>query len=1129
MSHRFSTLVLTMIFAISPGLLLADISECSTPFPPMPMSEDPASPSVDVITIGLDEAVVDVDVFLDLSHDYLDDVIAELTSPLGTTVRLHNQGGGSNDFLILTMDDQGIANGSVPYDSGCNVQPSGPGTLADLTGPSSLGDWSLNCFDSYPGGSSGELNSWCLFTYDQQVSASVLPVTSLLCTDIGSTATASVSWQNVGVYDEIQINIDGNLVAVLPGTDTSFTTPAVNFGDTIEICVVPVSNNQAPCVGTCCQVTLQSVAADVERCSVPGSVVSNTLPPTTDTITFTEDVGVNDVQVQVDVTHPFVGDIVIEVEHNGITVRLHDEDGGAATTVEASYWDLGDPIGTTAVNCGCLLQPAGPGTLSDYIGQSSLGPWTLSVTDIWPGAANFGTFESWCVRVYETGTVTGLSCASVSGGSTAELAWQNPQPYDSINIYAAGILEATLPGSATSYTSDPQAVPSSVDYCVEPVIASAPLPANCCTVEYFVEPVADLQAISVAGTGEIEATWTNPFLYDELRMYIDGSIADTIPGGSTSWISAPNAVPGTAQLCIEAVQNGAPSALECRNVPLLELVDAEVCRTPGSPVNQQSSPVVDIMIVPANMIIGDLEVLLDVSHTFVGDLIVELASSTGTVVRLHSEEGGSDEDLNVVYNSNGIANAIPYNCGCQMLPSGPGSLDDYQNSTSLGAWLLRLEDTYPGNVGFLNRWCLRFQAGCQLLPPSTVDATSDGDNVELSWTNAGTYDDIEILRDSVPIANLSGTATDYVDVSATPGEHQYQITVSSAAAGCSNTSLPVSAGVGITDVIFAGDEGGDIDSPAAVALALQDLGRVPMVIDQLTAQELEKTGPPQTLWACLGTYPARHELTASEGQFLAEANSGDTGLDGTIERSPVAVFIESSDNWAYDSPTIFEDYDGVENFSFGNLEDGDDSLLFLTGTDSGFGLDLIGLDAGYSQDSGGNDYTDRIVPCDINPDLGGNQCGTIWTGEDNGQIYGVAIHYQSTIAPVISQTWEFGGYEGDQIALMQLYIGALEYQGGPPPTGDLFLRGDGNNDGGVNIADAVFLLNGLFLPGSPQSSCLDTQDSNDDGGVNIADAVFLLNSLFVPGSPELPAPGTAECGIDPTDDSLDCASFTSCP
>ena len=51
--------------------------------------------------------------------------------------------------------------------------------------------------------------------------------------------------------------------------------------------------------------------------------------------------------------------------------------------------------------------------------------------------------------------------------------------------------------------------------------------------------------------------------------------------------------------------------------------------------------------------------------------------------------------------------------------------------------------------------------------------------------------------------------------------------------------------------------------------------------------------------------------------------------------------------------------------------------------------------------------------------------------------------------------------------------------------------------------------------------------TNDDGLVDISDAIYLLTSLFSMGpDPEPPFPG---CGGDPTGDGLDCASFPLCP
>jgi hypothetical protein len=81
-----------------------------------------------------------------------------------------------------------------------------------------------------------------------------------------------------------------------------------------------------------------------------------------------------------------------------------------------------------------------------------------------------------------------------------------------------------------------------------------------------------------------------------------------------------------------------------------------------------------------------------------------------------------------------------------------------------------------------------------------------------------------------------------------------------------------------------------------------------------------------------------------------------------------------------------------------------------------------------------------------------------------------------------------------------------------------FLRGDGNGDLTVDVADAVFILAYLFSSGP--GDCLDAMDVNDDGSNNIADAISALNFLFAGGAappPPYPTPGS-----DPTADSLDC-------
>ncbi|MGE4618402.1 MAG: hypothetical protein AAEJ04_01180 [Planctomycetota bacterium] len=106
---------------------------------------------------------------------------------------------------------------------------------------------------------------------------------------------------------------------------------------------------------------------------------------------------------------------------------------------------------------------------------------------------------------------------------------------------------------------------------------------------------------------------------------------------------------------------------------------------------------------------------------------------------------------------------------------------------------------------------------------------------------------------------------------------------------------------------------------------------------------------------------------------------------------------------------------------------------------------------------------------------------------------------------------------------------SLIYHDGSMGTVIRFIRGDANQDGSYNVADIVFGLNSLFVPGGVTPACIESCDINDDGSFNIADMVYGLNSLFVPGSPppESPYPG---CGADPEAATLDCPSSSpACP
>lgn len=95
------------------------------------------------------------------------------------------------------------------------------------------------------------------------------------------------------------------------------------------------------------------------------------------------------------------------------------------------------------------------------------------------------------------------------------------------------------------------------------------------------------------------------------------------------------------------------------------------------------------------------------------------------------------------------------------------------------------------------------------------------------------------------------------------------------------------------------------------------------------------------------------------------------------------------------------------------------------------------------------------------------------------------------------------------------------------PSGASFRRGDCNDDGNVDIADAVSTLGSLFL-GHGDPDCDDACDSNDDGAVDILDAINTLGLLFL-GEGQIPFPGVNVCGIDRTDDGVGCDGYEQCP
>jgi hypothetical protein len=99
----------------------------------VPIPHVTAAPVETSFIVADDQTIADLDVTLDVIHQDPTQIIVELTSPQGTTVRLHDRSAGSGHGIETRFDR--------------DTAPDGPGSMADFVGQSTLGTWTLSVED----------------------------------------------------------------------------------------------------------------------------------------------------------------------------------------------------------------------------------------------------------------------------------------------------------------------------------------------------------------------------------------------------------------------------------------------------------------------------------------------------------------------------------------------------------------------------------------------------------------------------------------------------------------------------------------------------------------------------------------------------------------------------------------------------------------------------------------------------------------------------------------------------------------------------------------------------------------------------------------------------------------------
>lgn len=181
----------------------------------------------------------------------------------------------------------------------------------------------------------------------------------------------------------------GPVTLSLNGTG-AFDTVTVGFSAAAEALPAGIYNGTVSFTNTSggAGTTTRPVTLDVGRIVIPSTDTPRAIPDSgsmVSTIDVVDGFCIGDVQVDIDITHSYVGDLIVELQSpGGTTVRLHNRTGGSANDIVQRYDDAGNP-------------PDGPGLLSDFDFSQSVGVWTLRVTDA--AAQDTGTLNGWALRI----------------------------------------------------------------------------------------------------------------------------------------------------------------------------------------------------------------------------------------------------------------------------------------------------------------------------------------------------------------------------------------------------------------------------------------------------------------------------------------------------------------------------------------------------------------------------------------------------------------------------------------------------------------------------------------------------------------------------------------------------------
>jgi gliding motility-associated-like protein len=556
-----------------------------------------AKSSIEVTSLYL---INDINVTVNITHTWAEDLTISLIGPDGTEVLLSQKNGGSGDNYSGTVFDSDasdpIISGAPPFAGTFSPE----GDLNDFVGITSAGEWELKVVDD-TFFDVGSIDSWSM-----EICGSPLPDADgdLIadandnCPDIANNDQSDIDEDGIGDVCDDDIDGDG-----IPNEDDNCP----------ETANPDQSDEDGDGIGDLCDILCDTSESGDISLPIPDANAQGV----NSNLIFSGAFEITDVNVTVNITHTFTGDLtLILTGPSGTSVILSAENGGGGDNFTNTVFDddAEDPISEAgAPFTGSFIPDE---ALSAFIGENSGGQWTLNVAD------NAG---------FDTGTI------------------------DSWSLDICGFEQDD---------SDGDGVPDGVDNC--------PDLANTDQADLDEDGIGDVCDDDIDGDGIVNAEDNCPEVANPGQEDIDGD--------------------GIGDVCDEEC-----GIYESANVPIEIAADASDVEAYEATVE-----------VTENVYITDINVTVNIDHTWNSDIALFLVNPQGEFIELSILNGGNSQNYTDTVFDDDAETPITAGTGPftgSFSPEEP--LSTFNGQLSQGTWILGVVDVFPPlDGGVINSFTL---------------------------------------------------------------------------------------------------------------------------------------------------------------------------------------------------------------------------------------------------------------------------------------------------------------------------------------------------------------------------------------------------------------------------------------